>query len=131
MQADTDLTWEGRCRFDCDRGLVVTARLLNPGTRESGLVPVEETTADVVICPVPAASPRVHFLTDVVVVTVVRVRQPDLTLRVVAPSAVWFCSELLPIMIMMVWQEMVVTTTTKKKVMMMTVMQQIIALKTK
>jgi len=54
------------------------------------LVPVEKTTADVVICPVPAAGPRVHFLTDVVVVTVLRVRQPDLTLRVVATVAVGF-----------------------------------------
>ena len=75
---------------DRDRGLVLTVRLNDGGTRESGLVPVEETTADVVMCPVPAAGPRVHFLTDVVVVTVLRVRQPDLTLRVVATVAVGF-----------------------------------------
>ena len=87
-------TFGCRRRDDRDRVLVFTVRLHNGGTRESGLVPVEETTADVVICPVPAASPRVHFLTDVVVVTVVRVRQPDLTLRVVATVAVGFWNEL-------------------------------------
>ena len=87
----TSVTFGCRRMNDCDAGLVGASRLHHSGTRKPRLVPVQKATTDMMVSPIPVPIPQVHLLTYVKFVAVLRICQPDLTLRVVATTAVWLC----------------------------------------